>query len=393
MKHIERTRYTERVLLARKSSRIVLVTGLPGSGKSECLAAAMRNLRSERPPVRILQAGPETGCNDGVALRAEARALGIGPSALFIDNAENFPDLAPALSDIISSHNTTIILAARPSGSLCEILEASFAQELSVITIHPFSYCEFLESQDIADERSARDAYTVSGGLPANGLIRAGTTEGSRHARDLANSFILTEILEPNQVRNPAHIRSILELVARHSGESLPARQVCEAFTAIRQTISPQSALDYLAYCEASGILIAVPVLDLGRKKILETGPVWYFGDAGLRHAFASRSGSENLALLKLVDDGWTVYRGRIERSGIKEDITFVAERKGIRVYIQASGASTGTAERLRRRNTLLSIRDAWPKYCTDASGDGLQPLSLRDIIRDGIPQSWIFQA
>ena len=159
-------------------------------------------------------------------------------------------------------------------------------------------------------------------------------------------------------------------------------------------TISPQAVLDYLGYCAGSGILIPAPVYDLTRKKILDSGMSWYFADSGLRCAFADRERAgtfdralANLVFLHLIDSGWEVWQGRMIRgNGSREDISFVCNRAGERMYIQMAGSTASAVEQLRKRAALLSLRDGWPKYLIGAFGgeqseDGIRHLSVREFL------------
>jgi hypothetical protein len=81
---------------------------------------------------------------------------------------------------------------------------------------------------------------------------------------------------------------------------------------------------------------------------------------------------------------------------GEREYITFVAEKRGMRMYIQCAHSSYGAADRIRKRRALLAIRDAWPKVFVDAPGgdsidEGIRNLSFHHIITEGISESWNF--
>ena len=90
---------------------------------------------------------------------------------------------------------------------------------------------------------------------------------------------------------------------------------------------------------------------------------------------------------LHLVDSGWTVAQRRVDTGRqTKEAVSFVCEKDGKRIYVQTTGNSATAGERLRKRNALLAIRDAWPKYLVDPDGetgenDGIRQVYLRDLL------------
>jgi len=394
-----RTDYAEKAAEYRKSRKLILLAGLRGSGKTRIMGTLLRNMREEKPPVRIVQVDGENGIENGRQLLETARSLGVGPSALFLDNADRIEDLCDALGTIRRNYTVTIFVTGKRTVPLERTLEEAFGGELGIIRIKPFSYPEFLDAFELKDSRVALERYALSGGLPVPGLhMESVDLRSFLHMR--ANSFILTEIVEPKAIRNPAHLRLMLELVAQSAGEVLSARTVSSALSARRVTISPQAVLDYLEFCTESGLLIPLRVLDIGRKKTVDSGLVWYFADAGLRSAFVTRESAadfdralENLVFLRLESDGWKILQGRTDMdSRMKETVDFVCEKDDRRIYLQTTGNAAPYGEKLRKRNALLSIRDAWPKYIADAEGalsdgseaggrDGIQILFVRDLL------------
>lgn len=397
MKQISRPQYLKSVSEARKNHRIILLSGLHGSGKTAQLAAIVKLLKEERPPVRILNLGTADGIMTGRDLVRQAHSLGVGPSALCIDGADGIADLARALGEILEGFSVTVFLTGKNTAFLEASLTDAFGGELAVIRVHPLSYREFLEARELEDSRHALEFYAAAGGLPEGGLFAPGS-EGFRSFHLMrADSFLLNEIIEPNAVRNASHLRRMLELVARHTGEALSARQICGAFSGEGRAVSPQAILDYLGFCRESGLLMPVPILDMQKNVELASIYCWYFGDQGLRNAFVPEEtpagidrALANLVCLRLVGDGWKVRIGRsFSGRNLKEDIGFVCDREGQRVYLQVVGLSMPPGERQRKRRALLAIRDAWPKFVAGAvsdEADGIRPIFIRDLLLDGIP-------
>jgi len=402
MEIARKEKYLELIAANRKTARVILISGLHGSGKSALLEEMGRSIREERPPVRIVRIEGGNNAATGKELVQAARALGVGPSALFVDEADAIEGLGEGFAAILANHAATIFVTGRNTHRLESLLGAAFGpeatNELAIVRMDPLNYGEFLQATELADSRAALDLYCKTGGLPQSFMVRPDSPDAEEFARIRANSFILTEIVERHSIRNPVQLRALLSLAARSTGESLPAREVCAAFRAERVTISPQAALDYLDFCAESGILQSVSTFDLTRGRFADSCDVWYFGDVGLRAAFVPRRSSadlaraeENLAYLRLVADGWTVWHGKVGASGkTREDVTFVCEREGKRIYIQVIANTATSGARLRKRAALLAIRDAWPRYLIDADEgedlkDGVGRLYIRDFLASGI--------
>jgi len=400
MKMQSRVIYADQAEQFRTTVPVILLSGLRGCGKSFLMASLVRKLRAEKPPVRIVQIDGENGIENARQLLEAARALGVGPAALCIDNADGIAELCAALAKIIRNYTVTVYITGRITVTLERMLRETFTSELAVVRITPFSYREFLDAFDRKDSRKSLELYSRAGGLPETGILDPESANMGAFLAMRANSFILTEIVERHSLRNPGHLRLLLQLVAQSAGEVLSARTVAAALGAHRTTISPQAVLDYFDCCRDAGLLFALPVLDLDKKKTVESGLAWYFADAGLRTAFVTRESSanydrslENLVLLHLHAEGWTVLQGRIGIDNrTKESVSFVCERNGKRIYLQMAGSGSTYGEKMRKRNALLAIRDAWPKYIADAEGtpadgtgeegrDGILTLFVRDLL------------
>lgn len=394
MKYTRRSKYLKKIDELRKTNDVILISGLSGSGKSSLLVDIAHQIRAEQPPVKIVQAGASVMSGEtlsGIQLLAEAKALGTGTSALFIDNADPVEDIAAIVGEICRKYDVTVFITGQNGALLESRFAGASAFSCAIIRCEPFSYAEFLEFHDLAENRRSFELYARTGGLPDTGITSPENPAMANWLTHRANSFVLSDIVERSPIRVPSHVRALLRLVARATGEALTARQICESFAADKLTISPQSALDYLASCRDSGLLVPVPVFDLNKDKKIDAGTVWYFADNGLRSAFAPNlsplgrespaemdRATENLALLKLIDDGWTVAQGRVALGGgIRERIAFVCERGGERRYLQIIGNHATAAERLRKRKALLAVHDAWPKHSIDSDDDRSQSFGV----------------
>lgn len=398
--YLERMHVHNSISQAQSQRRMVLVTGIRRSGKTALLRNVIQSMRSSRPPIRIVHIEPDSEGWTERRLVNEAKALGVGPSALVIDNAERIGTLTEALAEIERRHAPWMLISGIRTQQLEEILGSRFAP--LVVRVSPFSYPEFLSFTGMTDSSAAFSLYTHRGGLPEN-LSYIGDESLSLRIRALAaDSFILTEILENGPVRNPRHLKKVLSLVVRYSGENLPARQICAALAADRISISPQSAVDYLDAARKSGLIVPVPAYDISKRKILETGTVRFCADTGFREPFLAGipvsvhsetdHAVENCIFLSLQSSFDLVYRGRVDLdSRNREEVSFVCEGGGKRVYIQIIGSSTGLRASERKKKALLSIRDGWKKILVsngpEGTGeDGILTVSPRKLLLGGIP-------
>lgn len=406
--YILREKYLIKALEWGKTRQIVLLSGLRGSGKTSLLTDIARSLRRDKPPVRVVEVrGGETITSD-IELLDAAHALGAGVSALIVDNAELIDNLLSALREIHKKYKTTVYLSGQKTVILEELIEQCTSLSCEILRIHPFSYKEFLEHQTLPESRSSFMHYLSCGGLPQS-LILPCTSEHSFTVRRIsADSFLLGNIIERFSVRNPSVMRLLVEKIAKTQGGQISTRTISESFAVRRITVSNQTVIEYLEYCRLSGLLEQVPVIDCKTGKIIEAGSSWYFMDNGLRSAFAAGTGSADLSLkkadtekafenalyIRLIDEGYTVVKGRITKGkDFLEYISFVCTKNSKKIYLQISPFSAGASEQIRKRQALLAVRDAWPKYLIgeedeSVQDDGIISLSARKILYEGVEKS-----
>lgn len=406
--YILREKYLIKALEWGKTRQIVLLSGLRGSGKTSLLTDIARSLRRDKPPVRVVEVrGGETITSD-IELLDAAHALGAGVSALIVDNAELIDNLLSALREIHKKYKTTVYLSGQKTVILEELVEQCTSLSCEILRIHPFSYNEFLEHQTLTESRSSFMHYLSCGGLPQS-LILPCTSEHSFTVRRIsADSFLLGNIIERFSVRNPFVMRLLLEKMVKTQGAQISTRTISESFAARRITVSNQTVIEYLEYCRLSGLLEQVPVMDCKTGKIIEAGSSWYFMDNGLRSAFASgvntadislkkadtEKAFENALYIRLLDEGYSVVKGRAAKGkDFLEYISFVSTKNSKKIYLQISPFSAGASAQIRKRQALLAVRDAWPKYLIgeedeSVQGDGIIGLSARKILYEGIERS-----
>lgn len=406
--YIIREKYLIKALEWGKTRQIVLLSGLRGSGKTSLLTDIARSLRRDKPPVRVVEVrGGETITSD-IELLDAAHALGAGVSALIVDNAELIDNLLSALREIHKKYKTTVYLSGQKTVILEDLVDQCTSLSCEILRIHPFSYKEFLEHQTLPESRSSFMHYLSCGGLPQS-LILPCTSEHSFTVRRIsADSFLLGNIIERFSVRNPFVMRLLLEKMVKTQGAQISTRTISESFAARRITVSNQTVIEYLEYCRLSGLLEQVPVIDCKTGKIIEAGSSWYFMDNGLRSAFASgvntadislkkadtEKAFENALYIRLLDEGYSVVKGRAAKGkDFLEYISFVCTKNNKKIYLQISPFAAGASAQIRKRQALLAVRDAWPKYLIgeedeSVQGDGIISLSVRKILYEGIERS-----
>lgn len=125
--------------------------------------------------------------------------------------------------------------------------------------------------------------------------------------------------------------------------------------------------------------------------KIFEIGEKYYFEDLGIRNSiqgFEKRKDLhkllENAVFLHLLNLNYTVHVGKLGQ----HEIDFVAEKKGIRVYIQVCMQLAGPQTEHREFGNLIKIQDNYHKYVVTLNEPmignnylGIEQINLLDFL------------
>ena len=130
---------------------------------------------------------------------------------------------------------------------------------------------------------------------------------------------------------------------------------------------------------------------EVGGLKVFEIGEKYYFEDLGLRNALKGFNVKtdihkllENAVYLFLLQNGYRVFVGKMAN----REIDFVAERNGLKVYVQVCLQITEKSTLSREFGNLMLINDNYPKYVVTLNDpivgndyQGIKQMNLLDFL------------
>ena len=128
---------------------------------------------------------------------------------------------------------------------------------------------------------------------------------------------------------------------------------------------------------------------DLKGRKLFETGEKYYFEDVGLRNAIIGFRQAdiaqilENIVFKHLLFMGYSVAVGSYDAF----EVDFVAEKPNEKKYIQVTYTMKDEKTILREKETLLKIKDNYPKYIISmdelpvSNIDGIIQMNIRTFL------------
>ena len=130
---------------------------------------------------------------------------------------------------------------------------------------------------------------------------------------------------------------------------------------------------------------------DIEGKRIFEIGEKYYFEDLGLRNALIGYRVQDRGKLLEnCIFNHLQIASYDVKIGGLgSQEIDFVAEKNGERIYVQAMLTINEEKTLEREFGNLLKIQDNYPKYVVTMDEfegntfEGVQCLSLRRFLSE----------
>lgn len=274
------------------------------------------------------------------------------------------------------------------SGELATYLAGRYVE----FVIYPFSFAEFLEmnrqKNSQIDKSACFTAFLKTGGMPFLANFFGDDSAKNQYLMDIYNSVVLKDVVKRNNIRDVDTLERIIAYVFSNIGHIFSATSLSKYFKSEKRNISHDTILNYLKFCTDAFLIYKISRYDLEGKKVLTVNEKYYCADHGLREAVFGKNTQnidqilENIVCLELLRRNFKVFVGKKDES----EIDFIAERNGVKIYIQVAYL-LASEETVRREFSVYdSIKDNFPKYVVsmdefDFSRNGIIHRNIRDFL------------
>ncbi len=288
-------------------------------------------------------------------------------------------------SDIyITGSNSTLI-----SGNLSTLLAGRYVE----FEIQPFTFSEFKElfsSKDLSNELLFRE-FIKLGGMPFLKYFDLEEEPSYKYLNDVYNTVLVKDVLEYNKIRDVDIFSRILSYITENIGHTFSANSIKKFLKSENRTISVDTILNYLSYCQEAFIIKKIPRFDTAGKNILKVEEKYYLTDHGFRAAkgFSNTKDIErileNIVCIELISRGYEVNIGKVYH----KEIDFIAKKDGKIEYYQVSYILASEETRNREFNVYNDITDHYPKNVLsmdhlDFSRDGIIHKNIIEFLLEG---------
>ena len=370
MKIIERE-YLKTLTKVIGTPDIKVITGVRRSGKSTLLNSFVEYMAKNVTNANIIRIDFNDIQYENLA---EYHALNDYVESKYIKNAANFliideiqmcEGFEKAINSLHNSRKYDIYLTGSNAFLLSSDLATLFAGRVFPVEIFPFSFREYLDYQrDDGDRYHMFDRYLQDGGF-AGSYIYNDYPEKNRYISEIYDTMIIRDIEQKYKTQNSELLRKVGDFLLDNISRITTGRSVTNTLNSDGVDTNNKTVGSYMSYFTNAFAFYKVKRYDIEGKDYLRTQEKYYLVDHTLRSAKLGtkniNTGSvyENVVAIELLRRGYEVYVGMTRG----REIDFVATRGGEKIYIQVSYDISKPETFQREVASLLSIKDAYPKY------------------------------
>lgn len=398
MKYVERTRYLERLKGLKGTPDIKIITGLRRSGKSELMAAFIREIKEADPKANVVFVDfydlDFERLKDYHALHEFAKQSWQEGKAnyLFVDEVQLCPSFELAINSLHNSGKFDIYLTGSNAFLLSSDLTTLFTGRFIEIPVFPFSfaeYCDYFSGSD--DKRSLFDGYVRMGGL-AGSYGYQSDIDRIAYIKDVYTTILNRDLVEKFGLSDAPMLAHLAEFLMDNVSNLSSPNKISDALSAHAAPTNHVTVGKYIRHLCAAFMFYPVKRYDIRGKKYLETSEKYYLGDLGFRSAVLGTRNAdygracENIVALELLRRGYEPYVGKLYQN----EVDFVAVRQSEKVYVQVSDNISEEATLQREVRPLLQIKDAYPKillantWHPEYQIEGIRVINIADWLLSG---------
>lgn len=369
MKLIEREAYLNRLVSLKGTPDIKVITGIRRSGKSKLLEEYIDWIVEKESDSNIIyidltqlkyEALKEYhALNDYIEDKFDRKKS----NYVFIDEVQMCDQFELTINSLHSTGKYDIYVTGSNAFLLSSDLATLFTGRTYEIEVYPFSFSEFLTYYGISDIQVAFDRYVKEGGMSGSYLYKE-PEEKYKYLADIFDMLILRDIRQKYKIRNIVLMDKISDFMMDNISNLTSSRKIADALTKNVDTINHKTVGSYLEYLCNAFAFYKVRRYDIRGKKYLTSNEKYYLSDHAFRYAkLGTRNLDfgrviENIVALELMRRGYEIYVGVL----YKKEIDFVAVKQNEKIYIQVSDDISNEKTFEREVDSLLKIKDAYPK-------------------------------
>ncbi len=369
MKLIERKQYLKKMINVIGTPDIKVLTGVRHSGKAKLLEAFMDYIMKNTSNASIIHINFNLSKYDNLK---EYKALNEYIETNYVEGKDNFVLIDEiqmcnkfelCINNLHATEMYDIYITGSNAFLLSSDLATLFTGRTFEIKVYPFSFSEYVNYFGLTDNYTAFDSYMLEGGMAGSYLYKE-QEDKYEYIENVYDTLILRDIRQKYNIKNPALMDRISQFLMDNVSNLTSARNLTDTLISNKDKINHKTVSNYLSYLCNAFAFYKFCRYDIKGKKYLASNDKYYLSDHTFRYAKLGTKNLdngrviENIVAIELLRRGYEVYVGVL----YKKEIDFVAIKRNEKIYIQVSDNITPPDTFNREVESLLKIRDAYPK-------------------------------
>lgn len=207
-----------------------------------------------------------------------------GYELLAIDEAQEIPEIGKALKIIVDQvPGIRVIVTGSSSFELAGQTGEPLTGRKRTLTLYPLAQAELLSRYNRFELREHLEAFLIYGTYPE--VVEASTREAKIAAiSEIANSYLLKDLLAFDRVRNSRTLVDLLRLLAFQVGNEVSLNELSRQLG-----IDVKTLHRYLDLLEQAFVLFRVGGFSRNLRKEVTSKSKYYFLDNGIRNALIAQ--------------------------------------------------------------------------------------------------------
>lgn len=371
---IVRDTYLNRLIEAKDTEFIKVITGVRRSGKSTLLIMFKEYLQDHGVQENnIIHMNFESARYDEIndykkLYQYIQNRIGKNKTYILLDEVQNVEKWEKAINSLNIDFDVDIYITGSNAYLLSSELSTLLSGRYIELKMYPLSFKEYLQFNHY-DESNIEDKfyeYLKYGGLPAVTLIKDKPDLVMTYLNDIYNTIVKKDVIDRNGIKDIALLENIIKYLANNIGSPISAKKISDYLNSnkIVSKTNHQTIDNYLNMLEKSFIMYKADRTDIRNKTLLKTLGKYYISDVGIRNIILGFRNIdeghllENIVYLELLRRGYRVNIGKSK----DYEVDFVAENPNQIIYYQV--AKTIVEEKVLKREirSLESISDNYEK-------------------------------
>lgn len=368
MKIIERN-YLKDLISIIGTPDIKVITGVRRSGKSKLLEQFKEYIEKNIKNYNIIyinfsllefeQLDEYHKLNDYI----ESKYIQNKNNFVLIDEVQMCKGFEKTINSLHASEKYDIYITGSNAFLLSSDLATLFTGRTFEIEIFPFSFEEYIKYYQYEDIDLAFDKFVLDGGM-AGSYLYDDEEKRYNYILDVYKTLIVRDINEKYNIKNNELLDNLTNFMMDNISNITSIRNITNSLNKFDNTLNHKTIGSYIQYLCNAFLFYKIKRYDIQGKRYLESLDKYYLVDQtfkyaklGIKNMDYGRS-YENIVAIELLRRGYDIYVGELYNT----EIDFVAMKRNEKIYIQVSDNIEDEKTFNREVNSLLKIKDAYPK-------------------------------